>query len=86
MKKHFHALLISCSTGNDKEDKKHDTELRHLEGELEDSWDVGKCNSLDFHRKIIIIQLHVLRLSLFTFYISQYISYEYQKKKDLGLT
>ena len=44
MKKQFHALLISCSTGNDKEDKKHDTELRNLEGELEDSWDVGKCN------------------------------------------
>lgn len=42
VKKHFHALLISCSTGNDKEDKKHDTELRHLEGELEDSWDVVK--------------------------------------------
>ena len=44
MKKHFRALLISCSTGNDKEDKKHNTELRNLEGELEDSWDVGKCN------------------------------------------
>ena len=50
MKKQLHALLISCSTGNDKEDKKHDTELRNLEGELEESWD-GKCNIISLLQK-----------------------------------
>ena len=51
MKKHFRALLINCSTGNEKEDKKHDNELRNLEGELEDSWDVGKCNLIRLSQK-----------------------------------
>jgi len=53
VKKQFHALLISCSTGNDKEDKKHDIELRNLEEELEDSWDVGKCNLIRLSQKNI---------------------------------
>lgn len=48
MKKYFYAFLISCGIGNDKEDKKYDIELRYLEGEFEDLWDVGKCKFIRF--------------------------------------
>ena len=42
-KKEFHALLISCCGNNGKQDRKHDSELRNLEGILEESsWDHGK--------------------------------------------
>ena len=88
MKKHFRALLINCSTGNEKEDKKHDNELRNLEGELEDSWDVGKCNLIRLSQKnennIITCIMKVITVHFI--YFQAYLHSNIRKKSEIGLT